>query len=247
MEISEYKNIYHNEATHFFYVNTHETVLKFIKKYLYLNKKLKILDAGCGTGLLLKKMSKFGQIYGIDTHAEAIRLSKKRGLKNILKSSVLALPFKESSFDLITCIDVLYHQGVKDDKKALKEFFRVLKPGGILILKNPAYDWLKGNHDKIVHTLHRYTKKEIGNKLLKTGFKIKKVTYAYCFIFPIILIKRILEKFSNDPSSDVEEIPKFFNILLLQVQRIETWVILNFSLPFGLTVYAICQKPEKFK
>ncbi len=244
MEISEYRNIYQNEATHFFYVNTHGTVISFIKKYFTIKSRIKILDAGCGTGLLLKKISPFGQVYGVDNHQEAIALSRKRGLKNVRLASVSSLPFKPETFDLITCIDVLYHKDISSDRKVLKEFYRVLKPGGVLILKNPAYDWLRGHHDSIVHTAHRYTKSELNSKLQRAGFKIKKITYAYTFIFPFVLLKRVSGRFFKNSSSDVEEIPQFLNKLLLTLQTIETRIILIFNLPFGLSIYSVCQKPR---
>jgi 2-polyprenyl-3-methyl-5-hydroxy-6-metoxy-1,4-benzoquinol methylase len=84
MEISEYNNIYKNESTHFFYIGTHLTVLELTKRYSSSKPSLYILDAGCGTGLLTKKLSMFGTVTGIDYNPQAIKLSQKRGLNAFL-------------------------------------------------------------------------------------------------------------------------------------------------------------------
>src|SRR3989344_8949493 len=132
MQTSEYKNIYLNEQTHFFYKTTHSIILTLIKKHLQSRGKLKILDAGCGTGLLTQKLGFLGQVWGVDISVSALSFAKKRGLSRLNRASIDSLPFSGKKFDLITCVDVLYHTKV-NDKKAIKEFCRVLKPGGTLV------------------------------------------------------------------------------------------------------------------
>lgn len=79
MNISEYRNIFENEETHFFYRANHEIFISLLDQYLPKHKKLKILDAGCGTGLFAKKLEKYGVVTGADISSEAIKFSKKRG------------------------------------------------------------------------------------------------------------------------------------------------------------------------
>mgnify|MGYP001566594883 CR=1 FL=1 len=139
MEIAEYRNIFEHEETHFYYVGTHNAVIELLKKYLFKKTGNIILDAGCGTGSLMKKLKSFGKIYGVDVSHEALKFAKSNGLKQVRKGSVTNIPFKENQFNAVVSIDVLYHKAVKSDLKALKEFIRVLKPGGVLIIKNPAH------------------------------------------------------------------------------------------------------------
>jgi 2-polyprenyl-3-methyl-5-hydroxy-6-metoxy-1,4-benzoquinol methylase len=79
MEITEYKNIFDNEKSHFFYVANHGIVLSFVKKFKSRGK-VNILDAGCGTGLLAKKLEEFGDVWGIDISPIAVNFAKIRGL-----------------------------------------------------------------------------------------------------------------------------------------------------------------------
>ncbi|KKR81594.1 MAG: Methyltransferase type 11 [Candidatus Daviesbacteria bacterium GW2011_GWA1_41_61] len=252
MEISEYQNIFNQEESHFFYVGTHDLVLNLLKGYLFKNGKtdlqrMTILDAGCGTGLLLFKMKKLGLVRGVDISSQAVQLSKKRGLKEIYQSSIEKMPFKDQSFGAIVCIDVLYHQQVGDDLKALQQFYRLLKPGGILVIKVPAFDWLGGKHDRLVQTQRRYDRKQLSSKLTATGFQIKKITYSNMFLLPVVFLKRKLENYlpsALSEGSDIFYIPRLLNRILILVLILER-MLLNFvNLPFGVSVIAVAEKPK---
>lgn len=244
MEISEYRNIFENEKTHFYYVGTHNAVLKFLKSFLKNKKGNVILDAGCGTGSLMKKLKGFGEIWGVDANDEALKFAKINGIKKVLKASVEKIPFKKNTFDALVSIDVLYHKGVKSDLQALKEFKRVLKPGGILITKNPAHNWLRGSHDIVIHTKRRYNKKQFEERLKKAGFEIIKLSYINIFFFPLALVKRLLESVLNSkPSSDIKSLPPQINKLLTNLYAIETRWFLKDTIPFGLSLFAIARKP----
>src|SRR5260221_13298060 len=169
MEIQEYENMYKAEDTHFYYVSLHKLILRLIKQYAPVKSTLSILDAGCGTGRLAELMSKLGTVTGIDMSDEALKFAKRHGLQ-VQKASVMKLPFKDNSFDIITSIDVLYHKAVTDDSKALKELYRVLKLHGIIIIRLQAIPWLKNSHDKVVHSNKRYSKQMVKQKLLESGF-----------------------------------------------------------------------------
>src|SRR5687768_16790056 len=126
MQRSEYLNIYKNEETHFYYKANHNIILSLISRYVP-QKRLKILDAGCGTGLLAKKLEKLGNVEGIDYSTEAVRFAKKRGV--IVKQGLVdKLPYNKNTFDVVVCVDVINHSWVKNEQKALEEMNRVLKP-----------------------------------------------------------------------------------------------------------------------
>lgn len=230
----EYKNIYDNENDHFFYVSTHRLVLSLIEKYFKRRGKLRILDAGCGTGGLMKKLSKIGDVIGVDFSPQAIKYARKRGLI-VSRASIEHLPFKNNSFDLVTIIDVIYHKQVKDDLKALKEIGRVLKPGGLLILRVPANKFLMSIHDKYVHTVRRYSKEELEEKIRTAGLTVKRITYIHSPIMPVSLVKIFLEKLlKKDNVSSVGPVSppvnRFFTWLLNFEARL---VVVGLSIPFG--------------
>lgn len=246
MNKKEYKNIYVNEGSHFYYVATHNLVLSLVKKYLPItnNKSpITILDAGCGTGLLAKKLEQFGKVTGVDYSFEAIKNARKRKL-NVVKASIDKLPFPDNSFSIVTSVDVIYHEWVEDDQKALNEMYRVLRPGGILILKVPALKWLKLGHDKFVYTKRRYDKNELREKMEKAGFKIEKITYINIVLLKLALMKYIIESIhhSEEVESNVTKLPGLINQIATTILNIEYALAMKIDFPIGMGLIAVGRK-----
>lgn len=206
---------------------------------------LRLLDAGCGTGgqltHLLLREDRVTRIVGVDLSMEAVRIAADRGSGDVLRASTMMLPFRDSTFDLVTSIDVLYIRGV-DDRQAMSEMHRILKPGGLLVLNVPAYEMLRGRHDEAVHTRHRYRKSEVRSLLHDHGFGVVKLSYWNTTLFPVMMLKRSLERWSRDkpaPASDMSDLPRAVNAILTAVLRVENRVLLAAGLPFGASVFAV--------
>lgn len=243
MHIREYRNIFKNEETHFFYVSNHQIILSLIKKYSPKKRSLKILDVGCGTGLLTKKLTSFGEVIGIDISDEALKYAKKRGVR-LKKASVNKLPFKSGSFELVVCIDVINHQDV-DSEKALRQMYRVLKKGGLLVIRSQANRWLRLNHDKHVKLKERYDKGQLLRKLERAGFKIIKLSYTNLLLLPLAALRSLLDQLNKGKKikSGVGRLPKPINQLLILSLIWEASVLDRFDLPFGQALIAVCKKP----
>lgn len=239
METREYQMMFEVENTHFWYKGMRIIIKRLLDKYLPKNKKLKILDAGCGTGRNIMFLKNYGQVSGFDISPHAIKYCKKRGLINIKRCSVDRINLHNNSFDLITCFDVIYHKQVKNYKNVINNFHRILKPGGILLIRVPAFQFLSGSHDKAVHTKHRFNKNELKEILISQKFRIMKISYINFFLFPFIAISRIVIKSKN---SDVKKINFFLNYLLIFPLWIESLIIKYIDFPYGVSVVAICQK-----
>ena len=243
MEVAEYRNIYENEDQHFFYRANHDLFLSFVSPFrTKIKRRLKILDAGCGTGLLAKKLEKFGEVVGVDISPQALFYSKKRGIK-VKRASVNKLPFQAKTFDIVLSMDVLYHRQV-NDKKALIEFWRVLKPGGLLLIRVPAHPLLFSSHDRFVHARQRYVKRELMIKLKEAGFIIQKITYVNSVLFAPALFKVGFEKikYPNTSASAVASIPNFVNQILTNLLKAENFFAKHFFLPFGIGLFAVAKK-----
>ena len=243
MKKEEYQRIFEQEENYWWYLGMRkisEVLLDSVTK----SSSLKILDAGCGTGGMMLFLKKFGDVSGIDISPEALKYCQKRGLKQTKKSSIEKILLNDEKFDLVTSFDVLYHQWVKNDLLVLREFYRVLKPGGYLLLRVPAYNWLRGKHDEVIKTRHRYTKNELVQKVKLSGFKILRSSYANTILFPIAFFKRSSERFlPESKTSDIKPLPKIINNLLTRILYLEAIIITKFSFPFGLSLFVLAQKP----
>jgi ubiquinone/menaquinone biosynthesis C-methylase UbiE len=98
----------------------------------------RVLECGCGTGLVLQKVSKFAsETIGVDLSEGMLSVARRRGLC-VTKGGVTDLPFPDASFDVVYSVKVLAH--VPDIRKALSEMVRVTAPGGHIIAEfyNPT-------------------------------------------------------------------------------------------------------------
>lgn len=238
MEEIEYRRLARMESDHWWYQSINSLVLGFIKK----SPGQLILDAGCGTGGLTSKLTKLGKVTGVDISPLALSLVEKSSVSYV-NGSVNKLPFRSNSFDLIASISVLYHQRV-DDVIAANEMNRVLKKSGLVIVVLPAFFWLASIHDKAVHTKKRYSLRQAEELMRGEGFKIIDKRYLFSFLFPIFMIKRIIEKLglANGGISDLQELPGWLNKFLIHLCRIE-WIVARYiKLPFGSSLIVVAQK-----
>jgi len=164
-------------------------------------KKGKLLDIGCGAGDFPEAFNYYLpnlKITAIDLSKKAIEKAKKRNIKaKFIVASAEKLPFKDNSFDVVTCFDVLEH--VKSPEKMLGEIQRVLKPGGTLQSFVPTEDNVFSPEGFLIklgwkakeiyggHPQH-YSYGKVKKMFKENGFEIKKIRWGEHFTNQIIEI-----------------------------------------------------------
>lgn len=244
MDKSEYISMYKLESRFWWYRVLHELVDSTLRKTKQ-HGNIRILDAGCGTGRMMEIIQKYGTVSGIDYSADAVCLAKSRGLNNIEIGDLNNYTFEEKIYDTIVCLDVLYHSGIKNDLAVVEKFHRALKDKGILIINLPAFEYLKRSHDVVVHTKRRYRKKAFENDLKELGFSIIRSSYRMPHLYFIILISKLFhERTDSEKSeSDLKELPKWLNSILLFFGRIENWwLTLGLKIPVGSSLFIVAKK-----
>jgi SAM-dependent methyltransferase len=206
---------------------------------------LPLLDAGCGTGGLLARLAAGGlhrTMIGIDADPLAAgRAAAKSGCP-VCAGSVNELPFADAAFGAIISADVLCHHGV-DEARALAQFHRVLREGGILILNLPAYPWLLSRHDAAVHNARRYTRRGISRLLARSGFRLVFASYWNTMLLPVMLLTRKLLPARGPGGSDVKLYPAPVEAPCRLATGLETALLRRgLSLPFGGSVIAVARK-----
>ncbi len=244
MEKSEYTTLAAVELHHWWYRGMRAINAALLKSPYAERHDLRVLDAGCGTGGDARWLMRYGTVVGMDYAAEAAALVLERLPGRFVRGSVLELPFIDASFDLVTSFDVLYHAGVPDEAVALAEVRRVLRPGGRLLLRLPAYAWLRSRHDRQVHTRRRYTAAEATALLHTAGFVVERMTYGLTLLFPPVAVARLLERLTPDPgeSSAMTMPSPMLNMALgLPLALEAAWIGCGLRLPFGLSVIGLAR------
>jgi SAM-dependent methyltransferase len=245
MNHEEYAVMYRVEDRHWWYLGMERITCDLLERALPPEgeaRSLKLLDAGCGTGAVMKYLARYGEVTGIDLSAEAVKLSRQRGHARLARASVLQIPLASGRFDVVVSFDVISEAGVAD-RPALCEFARVLKPGGLALLRLPAYTWLRGRHDVAVNVAHRYTRGEVMARLRESGLTPLHTSYANTFLFPIAAAKRWSERFQpQQRGSDLTLNPGTLNGVLRAILSAEAPLVKSIGLPFGLTITALARK-----
>jgi SAM-dependent methyltransferase len=203
----------------------------------------RILDAGCGTGGNLVHLAPLGRAFGLDLVAEAAGGCRTRGV-SVVRGSVLALPFPDRSFDVVTSFDVIYHAWVPDDRAAVAEMARLLRPEGLLLVRVPALRILWGAHDEAVQSRHRYKKAELVELLESRGLSVERATYCNSFLFPLLLARRTADRLLGREGSDVGFLPGPLEWAFRRVMLAEAALVRRGgSLPVGASVVALARRP----
>lgn len=152
MDKDEYRKHFELEEDFWWFAGRRKIIQNIFKTFAIPDKKLNILDIGCGTGFNLKFFQTYGNSFGCDISEDALYYCQKRDLKKIACTDAEKLPYKDESFDLVTLLDVLYHKNVQNDINVLLEAYRVLKKGSYLLITDSAFNFLRSKHDIAFHT-----------------------------------------------------------------------------------------------
>ena len=230
------------EADHWWFVNRQRLVMEWIKRLTSPGKPLKILDVGCGTGLMMEKLSSLGRVWGIDCSSEAVGYACKRGLAQVRQISCEKLNDPNGSYDVIICLDVLEH--IKDEKAALCSLMRVLAPGGLLVVTVPAFRFLWSAYDVILGHQRRYGRSELIATLRGAGFDVLRASYFVTILFPAIALYRFFMHLR--PRKDVSDLfvfPRPLNAAFKVLGTLERRFMARGNLLFGSSIICLCQKP----
>jgi SAM-dependent methyltransferase len=247
VEPAEYRRVFEAEEAQWWYAGMRSISLAVLAgplRRLDRGRPLTLLDAGCGTGGILKTLGAFGPAVGIDVSEEALRFCRIRGVP-AARAELAALPFPDDAFDCVASLDVIYHAWVADDRAAVREMRRVLRPGGLLLLRVPALRLLWGAHDRAVHSRHRYTRSEVRALLEGGGLEVLRLSYCNAFLFPLLAARRTLDRLTGRAGSDVAFLPAPLEWAFRRVLEAEARLLRRgHRLPVGASLIALGRKPD---
>jgi len=206
-----------------------------------------VLDAGCGSGRTLVELVDYGrEVSGIELNAEAAELARGRGLGEVRIGRLEELPWADSTFDLITCLDVIEH--VPDDVAALVELRRVARPGAWLLVTVPAYQALWSHHDEANHHFRRYSRSLLRSSARAAGWQIERVSSFNSLLLAPAAAVRLAQRrmrSQNGATNDLDVGPAWLNDVLERPMALEAgWLARGRTLPVGLSLLAVLRRPQ---
>lgn len=240
MELEAYANLFEIEERLWWYQGRRRVCFDLLDRHLAARGDLDVLDVGCGTGYNVNLLRRFGRAQGVDMSEEALKFCRQRGVEEVTLHQAEELPFADQTFDLLTAFDVIEH--IEDDRGALGEFHRLLRPDGWLLIYTPALPWMYNEHDRKVHHKRRYVKSELLEKLDTSGFEVRHISYVNLLILPFVLAARAL--FTLFPRDHAEmEVPREpLNTFFAKLCELESRWVNSVGLPYGMTLVALARK-----
>jgi SAM-dependent methyltransferase len=241
MKPVEYRRMYEAEESQWWYAGMRAIAFELVDAALAgrPGSARRFLDAGCGSGRNLVELERRGTGVGVDLSEEALRLCRERGVA-VVRAELGRLPFASASFDGVTSFDVIYHRWVEDDAAAVVEMARLLRPGGLLLIRVPALAALRGAHDEAVLTRHRYTLRELRGLLEAAGLEVLRASYCNTLLLPLLALRRGLDRLTGRRGSDVGLLPAPFERLFRALLGLEAaWLRRGHGLPLGASALAL--------
>jgi SAM-dependent methyltransferase len=245
VEVEEYARIAAAEDEHWWYRGTRALMAQLLAPWLDACSPPAtcILDAGCGPGGNGAWLATHGTVMGVDLALEALEFVRSRRPETApVRSQLGELPFADGSFDVAVAITVLY--SVPDDVQAIRELARVLRPGGVVMVVEPAFEALRRAHDRTVHGLRRYRRKELARLFEQPGLRVRRSTYAYSFLAPPAAALGLLERRSNHAPethhSDLER--RRLDRVFAPLARYERRWLAHGDVPFGSSVALVATR-----
>lgn len=244
MEQPEYEQMYRVEDWHWWFVSRRRTVAALLQQSLNPGAGGRVLDVGCGTGGNLAALEQWGRVSAIDVSGCPLSFARRRRSAALTQASALVLPYPDRTFDLITAFDLLYHRWINDDEQVICEIYRVLKPGGWLLVTDSAMPMLWSSHDEIYYARERYTLAGMRRKLSSAGFRPRRCSYTNFLLLPVATLVRLATR--RLPRTVVIELhppPQWLNKVLVAVRELEViWLKRNHTLPAGSSLICLAQK-----
>ena len=207
----------------------------------------RILDCGCGTGNNLRMLRRFGKATGIDLTYSGLAYAQREGERSIAQASATALPFRDREFDIVTSFDVIYALDDRGAATALNEMYRVMRPGGYLLLNVAALPGLRGNHSVLGGEVQRYTRRSLRAHIERAGFSVKRLTYTNASILPIVAGVRFAQRLVGHRESTREiTVPSPpVNRALAAVLAIEAAALRVVDMPIGSSLLTLASRPRE--
>lgn len=244
-----YEEYFDLERNHWWFRARKEIINSLLKKNVAGNNN-QVLNVGAATGETSTWLSSYGKVTSVEYEKECCDFVKQKLNLDFIPASVTELPFAENKFELVTAFDVIEH--VEDHHMAIAEMTRVCKPGGVIAITVPAFEFLWSKHDDINHHQRRYRMQELEKLFEKHRGKIIFKSYFNSILFLPVALTRILANIfpfivnrkgsGSDFSYSGGRVSSFLFFRLMKSEKF--WLVRGFSFPAGISLILLFRKEK---
>ena len=236
------------EARHFWFRGFRAFVTPLLQRAAAGRAGARLLDCGCGTGANVELLDAFGRAYGFDLSETGLRIGRGAGRTRLARATVTAVPFPSAAFDIVTSFDVLYSLEDQDEKAAIAEMYRLLKPGGVAIVNVAAMPVLRGDHSVLSREVRRYSRDDLRRRIERAGFTIERLTYTNATLVPPLALARLIQRWrglrsESAAGAEISVPPAPINAIMTAVMHAEALWLRMFDAPFGSSLLCLARKP----
>jgi SAM-dependent methyltransferase len=237
------------EQSHFWFRGFRWFVQPEVRRALQGRAAPRILDCGCGTGANVHWLQNYGEAFGFDLTWNGLALGHAMGRTRLARASIAAIPFPDACVDLATSFDVFQCLPDPVESAAIREMYRVLKPGGSIVLNVAALDLLRGGHSTLSEEVRRYTPARLRHVVEGAGFRVERLTFVNASLFPLMLPVRLAQRWTSGgehvPAGefDIHVPPAPVNALLTALVGAEAAALRFTNMPLGSSLMCRALKP----
>jgi SAM-dependent methyltransferase len=245
MNPAEFANIAESEQDFWWYRGMRKIMYRLLDPVAQAHPFRRVLEAGCGTGHFARELqARYGwTMFPLDLGWEGLAYGRQLGVSRLTQGDIQSLPYASESFDAVVSMDVIVHLPRGEEDRPMREFHRVLRPGGMLVLRASALDILRSRHSAFAMERQRFTQGRLTRLAAACGFRVLRCTYANSLLFPVALAKfRLVEPLlPGPPESGVQPVAPWLDAMLHTPLALESRLLgagLNFPLGQSLILFA---------
>jgi SAM-dependent methyltransferase len=206
-----------------------------------------LLDLGCGSGMFVHELAGArpqALVLGADLSTTALAYAQARSSgERLLQVDANSLPLAGETIGLVTALDSFDQVGVDIDL-TLREVRRVLRPGGLLLVRVSAHPWLWGPHDVAFNTGRRWQLGDLVRHVEAARLNVLRTTYANSLLALPVVGVRLLQQWGFVAAESPAEEAGWSHALLRRALSLEADWLQNHRFPFGISAFVLAQAPK---
>jgi len=212
-----------------------------------------IVEIGCSSGLLLRQLvTRLPEhvFLGADyTYGTLETLGKRLPAVPLVQFDLTRCPLPDAFADVVVLLNVLEH--IEDDEAAIAELFRIVRPGGAVVIELPANASLFDVYDRVLMHHRRYDMAALLASLRKAGFTVERRTHLGFLLYPLFYLSKRLNQLRYPAGSDIDEravvarmiaatrkSSRLLGFVMACERKMGSWI----SFPFGIRCLVTCRK-----